>query len=119
MHERLSPDEYVAILSDPKLLGNKLMKTQHFIGASKWEGLEDGSVHAYHQARVAHQRYTDETFQEVANKGHGHGVIEHWYRKIDGVGWKIEGSKSTSDWSEYDLLGTVNPSGDPGLISRG
>ena len=34
LHENLSPDEYVAILSDAKLLGDKRMKTQHLLGGA-------------------------------------------------------------------------------------
>jgi scytalone dehydratase len=57
LHENLSPDEYVAILSSTKLLGDPRMKTQHLLGASKRECLDDGSVQVGHQIRVAHQRY--------------------------------------------------------------
>ena len=108
LHENLSPDEYVAILSGPKLLGDKRMKTQHFIGASKWECLSDGTVQAWHQMRVAHQRYANEDLAVVINKGHAHGAIQHLYRKIEGA-WKLEGVVPKHEWSEYDLFGTLNP----------
>lgn len=108
MHENLSPDEYVAILSDVKLLGGKRLKTQHLIGGSKWELSGDGSVHAWHQLRVAHQRYADDDLQVVANKGHGYGLVQHWYRRIGGE-WKIESVAPQLEWSEYDLFGTLNP----------
>lgn len=98
----------MAILSGPKLLGNKRLKTQHFLGVSKWERLADGSVQVAHQIRVAHQRYEDDGLTVVANKGHGHGVTTHWYRKIQGA-WKLEGSESKLEWFEYDLFGTLNP----------
>ncbi|TVY86692.1 Scytalone dehydratase, partial [Lachnellula willkommii] len=55
LHERLSPEAFVAILADVKLLGDKRMKTQHLLGGAKWERLGDGTVQAWHQIRVAHQ----------------------------------------------------------------
>ncbi|KAF2653723.1 Scytalone dehydratase [Lophiostoma macrostomum CBS 122681] len=108
LHDSLSPDEYVAILSSTKLLGDPRMKTQHFLGASKWESLCDGSVQVDHQIRVAHQRYKDEDLLEVVNKGHGHGVTRHVYRKVTGS-WKIVGVAPSLNWFEYDLFGTLNP----------
>lgn len=104
LYDGISPDEYVAILK--KIIGDERLKTQHFLGASRWERLSDDSVHVWHQARVAHQRYTDVNLTEVVNKGHGHGVVQHWYKKINEV-WKIEGSASSAEWTEYDLIGTL------------
>ena len=108
LHENLSPDEYVAILSSTKLLGDARIKTQHFLGASKWERLDDGTVQVDHQIRVAHQRYASEDLVEVVNKGHGHGVTRHLYRKVDGR-WKLSGVTPSLNWFEYDLFGTLNP----------
>jgi scytalone dehydratase len=108
LYENLSPEEFVAIISDAKLLGDKRLKTQHLIGGSKWERSSDGTVQAWHQARVAHQRYTDEDLSVVANKGHAHAYVQHLYRKIDGT-WKLEGVIPKLGWSEYDLFGTLNP----------
>jgi scytalone dehydratase len=62
---------------------------------------------------VAHQRYVDEDLAVVANKGHGHGVTQHWYRKIEGI-WKLEGVAPKLEWSEYDLFGTLNPKEEEG-----
>ncbi|MCJ1446843.1 MAG: hypothetical protein MMC23_007350 [Stictis urceolatum] len=106
LHEKLSPDEYVAILTDT--IGDKRMKTQHFLGGAKWECLSNGTVQVWHQVRVAHQRYTDEDLAVVANKGHAHGATQHWYRKIEGA-WKLEGVVPKLGWTEYDLFGTLNP----------
>jgi len=107
-YENLSPDEFVAIHSSPKVIGSPRLKTQHFIGVQKLELESNGVVHVWNQVRVAHQLYADEGLAVVANKGHGHGVTEHWYGKIEGR-WKLQGSKSNLNWSEYDLLGTLNP----------
>jgi scytalone dehydratase len=108
LHENLTPDAYVAILSDMKLLGSKRLKTQHLLGASKWERQGDGTVQVAHQIRVAHQRYVDEDLSAVANKGHAHGVTTHWFRKIEGT-WKLEGVAPKLEFSEYDLFGTLSP----------
>ena len=68
--------------SDPHVLGDPLLKTQHFIGSSKWEKVSDTEVIGWHQLRVPHQRYTDETKTQVAVKGHAHGTNQHWYKKV-------------------------------------
>jgi scytalone dehydratase len=108
LQENLSPDDFVATLAGPTLLGDKTLKTQHLIGGAKWEVLSDGTVQVSHQIRVAHQRYTTEDLTVVANKGHAHGVTQHWFRKIDGF-WKLEGVAPKLEFYEYDLFGTLNP----------
>jgi scytalone dehydratase len=106
LHESLSPDEYAGILIG--VIGDKRLKTQHHLGGSKWERLPDGTVQAWHQLRVAHQRYTNECLSAVVNHGHGHGVVQHGYRKVDGT-WKLEVVVPSLHWSEYDLIGTLSP----------
>ncbi|KJZ74542.1 hypothetical protein HIM_06138 [Hirsutella minnesotensis 3608] len=108
LHDNLNPDEYAAILSSSKLLGDQELKTQHLLGGAKWTQLSDGTVQVAHQLRVAHQRYTDKSLTTVANKGHGHGVVTHSYKKVDGA-WKIAAVVPQLAWSEYDLFGTLNP----------
>lgn len=109
LHESLSPDQFVAIIGDKKVIGDPRVKTQHLLGASHWGTSDDGDVVVKWQARVAHQRHaTEDIMSEVVNKGHGHGVVEHTYRKVDGA-WKIVGVKPNVGWFEYDLFGTLNP----------
>ena len=100
--EALPADEYVAMASDPHVLGDPLLKTQHFIGSSKWEKVSDTEVIGWHQLRVPHQRYTDETKTQVAVKGHAHGTNQHWYKKVDGK-WKFAGLAVEIKWAEFDL----------------
>ena len=95
-------DEFVAMASDPKVLGDKTLRTQHFCGASKWEKVSDTEITAYHQLRVPHQRYTDETLTKVLLKGHAHSTNTHWYQKVDGV-WKFAGLCPDIRWFEYDF----------------
>lgn len=90
------------------MIGDKRLQTQHLLGGSKWLRLDDGTVQAWHQLRVAHQRYVDESLSAVVNKGHGHGVVQHMYQKIGGH-WKLEGVVPDNKWSEYDLYGTLSP----------
>jgi scytalone dehydratase len=94
-------EDFLAMASDPKVLGNKRLKTQHFVGVSKWVQTSETEMTGYHQMRVAHQKYTDETLAEVAVKGHAHGKGTVWYRKVDGV-WKFAGIEPDIRWSEYD-----------------
>jgi len=100
--EALPAAEYVAMASDPHVLGNPLLKTQHFIGSSKWEYVSETEAIGWHQLRVPHQRYTDESRKEVAVKGHAHGSNQHWYKRIDGV-WKFAGLAPIIRWGEFDF----------------
>jgi scytalone dehydratase len=102
MWEAMPATEFLAMASDPAVLGNPLLKTQHFIGGTKWEKVSDDEITGYHQLRVPHQRYTDETRAEVAVKGHAHSMNTHWYKKIDGV-WKFAGLSPDIRWFEYDF----------------
>ena len=70
--EAMPAEEFVAMVSDPKVLGDPRLMTQHFQGASKWEKVSDDEIIGYHQLRVPHQKYTDETRSAVALKGHAH-----------------------------------------------
>jgi scytalone dehydratase len=101
MWEAMPADEFITMASDPMFLGNPLLKTQHFIGASKWEKISDDEIIGYHQLRVPHQKYTDESFKTVAVKGHAHGGGTMWYRKVSGV-WKFAGLCPNIRWCEYD-----------------
>jgi scytalone dehydratase len=94
-------DEFLQLTSDPKFLGDSRIKTQHLIGAQKWEKVSDDEMIAHHQMRVAHQKYADKTLTEVALKGHAHGKCSTRFRKIDGE-WKWAGLQPEIRWSEYD-----------------
>lgn len=100
--EAMPASEYLAMISDPHVLGNPLLRTQHFIGGTRWEKVSDDEVIGYHQLRVPHQKYTDETMSEVAVKGHAYSANKHWYRRIDGV-WKFAGLCPDIRFFEYDF----------------
>ena len=95
-------EEFITMISDKNVLGDPLLKTQHFIGGTKWEKVSDDEIIGYHQLRVPHQRYTDETRAKVAVKGHAHSTNTHWYKKINGV-WKFAGLDPQIRWFEYDF----------------
>ncbi|KAK4246168.1 Scytalone dehydratase [Corynascus novoguineensis] len=101
--EALPAEEFIAMISDKSVLGNPLLRTQHFIGgASKWEKVSDSEIIGYHQLRVPHQVYTDEKLEKVEVKGHCHGYNTHYYRKVNGV-WKFAGLKPHIRWTEYNF----------------
>ncbi|KAF2627557.1 conidial pigment biosynthesis scytalone dehydratase-like protein Arp1 [Macroventuria anomochaeta] len=100
--ETMPAEEFVTMASDPAVLGNPLLKTQHFIGGTRWEKTAEDEITGYHQLRVPHQRYTDETRSTVAVKGHAHSANTHWYKKVDGE-WKFAGLNPDIRWFEYDF----------------
>lgn len=102
MWEAMPADEFLAMISDTSVLGNPLLRTQHFVGASRWEKVSDTEVIGHHQLRVPHQVYTDATLAQVRIKGHAHSYNKHWYRKVDGV-WKFAGLAPDIRWGEYEF----------------
>lgn len=94
--------DFLAMISDPSVLGNPLLRTQHFVGGSRWEKISNTEVIGHHQLRVPHQVYTNASLKEVKVKGHAHSYNKHWYRKVDGV-WKFAGLAPEIRWGEYDF----------------
>ncbi|RMZ85231.1 hypothetical protein DV738_g194, partial [Chaetothyriales sp. CBS 135597] len=94
--------EFIAMISSKQVLGDKTLKTQHFLGASKYEKVADDEIIGWHQLYVPHQRYTDETLSKVAVQGHAHSTNQHWYKKVDGV-WKFAGLDPDIRWFEHDF----------------
>jgi scytalone dehydratase len=95
-------EEFIGMISDKKVLGDKRLKTQHFCGGSKFEQVSEDEIMGWHQLRVPHQKYTDETCTTVLVKGHAHSTNTHWYKKVDGV-WKFAGLSPDIRWFEYDF----------------
>ncbi|EXJ56424.1 scytalone dehydratase [Cladophialophora yegresii CBS 114405] len=100
--EAMPADAFIEMISDKKVLGDPRLMTQHFCGASTWERVSDTEIIGYHQLRVPHQKYADETRSKVLVKGHAHSSNQHWYKKIDGE-WKFAGLNPTIRWGEYDF----------------
>lgn len=95
-------NDFVDLMSEPKFLGDPLVFTQHFLGGSKYMKVSENEVTGYHQLRAAHQRYTGLDLKTVEAKGHGHCVIRHDYKKIDGI-WKFAGLRPTVRWNEFEF----------------
>ncbi|KAK5807053.1 hypothetical protein VI817_001311 [Penicillium citrinum] len=93
--------EFLGMASHERFLGNQRLKTQHFVGATKWVQNGEDEITGYHQMRVAHQKYGDDDLKEVAVKGHAHGKATIWYRKVEGD-WRFAGIQPDIRWSEYD-----------------
>jgi len=100
--EAMPAEEYLKMASDPNVLGDPLLMTQHFIGGTYYEKVSEDEAIGYHQLRVPHQRYTDATRTQVAVKGHAHSHNTHWYKKVDGE-WKFAGLNPNIRWGEYDF----------------
>ncbi|RWA12213.1 hypothetical protein EKO27_g2914 [Xylaria grammica] len=100
--EAMPAEEFISMISNPAVLGDPLLMTQHFIGGTRWEKVSDDEVIGTHQLRVPHQRYTDASRSQVAVKGHAHSTNTHWYKKVDGV-WKFAGLDPQIRWTEYDF----------------
>ncbi|PGH19879.1 hypothetical protein AJ80_03798 [Polytolypa hystricis UAMH7299] len=98
----LPSEKFVEMMADPLFLGDPLVESQHFIGATKWERVSDEEIISHHQSRAAHQRFADDTRTTVAVKGHGHGTVTTFFKKIDGV-WKWAGIRTKVIWNEYDF----------------
>ncbi|KAK3629716.1 hypothetical protein LTR22_021806 [Elasticomyces elasticus] len=99
--DEMPAEQFVGMASNPHFLGNKRIRTQHFIGASRWAQSEDGSeMKGTHQMRVAHQKYKDDELSEVLYKGHAHGNATVHYRRVDGA-WKFAGLEPGIRWVEH------------------
>ena len=51
--EAMPADDFITMASDPHVLGDPTLKTQHFQGASTWEKVSDDEIIAHHQLRVS------------------------------------------------------------------
>lgn len=103
--------EFVSMASSPSVLGDPTLRTQHFIGGTRWHKVSSTEIVGYHQLRVPHQKYTDSSLTEVKVKGHAHSTNCHWYRKVEIEGdggneggvWKFAGLAPDIRWSEYEF----------------
>ncbi|KAJ5690267.1 Scytalone dehydratase [Penicillium macrosclerotiorum] len=106
----MKSEDFITLMSSPHFLGDPLVRTQHLLGAAKYEYVSEYEIVATHQVRAAHQRYVDLEHTKVAYQGYGNGSVKHWYKKIDGV-WKLSGILPEMYWTEGDFSKIfVNPS---------
>ncbi len=100
--DAMPADEYIKMVSDPGFLGDPLLKTQHLLGAVRWEKVSDDYIVGHHQLRAGHLRFTDETHSVEEKRGHSHATNELYYRKVSGM-WKFAGLKPEVRWNEYEF----------------
>jgi scytalone dehydratase len=81
----MSSHDFMTMVTDDDFLGDPCVKTQHLLGATRWEKISETEVVGHHQLRAAHQVYKDASLTEVKLWGHSHATNEHYYRKVDGV----------------------------------
>ncbi|KAJ4291941.1 Pituitary homeobox 2 [Kalmusia sp. IMI 367209] len=93
--------EFVKMMQNPLFLGDKNIESQHLLGLSKWEKLSDTEIKSQHQSRAAHQRW-EEGRGDIAAKGHGHGLVTTFYKKVDGE-WKWAGIQTKVDFNEHEF----------------
>ena len=101
MWDAMPADGFVQLASNSHFLGNQRIKTQHFIGASRWASTGNGEITGLHQMRVAHQKYEDDDLKNVLYQGHAHGKATVRYKKVDDT-WKFAGLTPDIRWSEFD-----------------
>ncbi|KGQ04253.1 putative scytalone dehydratase [Beauveria bassiana D1-5] len=53
--ETMPADDFIAMVSDGDFLGDPCVKTQHLLGASRWERISETEIVGHHQLRAAHQ----------------------------------------------------------------
>lgn len=87
--------------SNAHFLGNRRIKTQHFIGAGKWEHTSQNEIVSFVQMRVAHQKYKDDELKEVLCTGHAHGKATVRFQQLDGT-WKFAGLTPDIRWAENE-----------------
>jgi scytalone dehydratase len=99
--DSMSSKDFMAMVTDDKFLGDPCVKTQHLLGATRWERISETEVVGHHQLRAGHQVYATPELKEVVMKGHSHATNEHFYKKVNGV-WKFAGLKPLVRWNEKD-----------------
>ena len=78
-------DDFIAMVSNDDFLGDPCVKTQHLIGATRWERVSEFEVVGRHQLRAANQVYKEPDLKTVTLQGHSHAINEHYYTKVNGI----------------------------------
>ena len=87
-------DDFINAMRHRGLVGDMCIRTQHHIGASKWEKQSNDYIIGHHQLRAAHQRYSATDMRTIESEGNGHSMVTMFYGRLDGE-WKIVGLKPT------------------------
>ena len=85
-------DEFVGMVSGPQMFGDKLMRTQHLVGASRWRKISEGQIQGVHQMRSKSSRSADSESGAAAMDIERCTVVEHLYVKVENQ-WQLGGIK--------------------------
>lgn len=96
------------MISSEKVLGNKLVKSQHLLGEVKYRRPDPTWIEATYQIRAAHERLAQTGKIHVAGRSHSHGIIHHYYTQVEGK-WKFGGLRVSKGWYEHSLGEKVYP----------
>jgi scytalone dehydratase len=99
--DKMPSESFVEMMKNPLFLGDKNIDSQHLLGLSKWRKSSDTEIVSQHQSRAAHMRW-NEGRGSIAAKGHGHGLVTMFYKKIDGE-WKWGGIATKVDFNEHEF----------------
>lgn len=101
----MTAEAFLAMMSSPGFLGDPLIRTQHFIGATKWRKFGSDRIEGYHQIRSTHHRFdtvpvgdnAEGQTAPVAAKAHVLATIT--YVSVNGE-WKWGGIKTDIRWHD-------------------
>ncbi|KAF5492417.1 Scytalone dehydratase arp1 [Colletotrichum siamense] len=94
-HKKMAAEDFVAVISGPEMFGDASLGTQHLIGASKWERVDENKVVGHHQMRSTSVRLTGADSGEGKVEADRRVVVMQSYVKADGK-WKLAGLKPMS-----------------------
>lgn len=101
----MSASAFVEMVSSSGFLGDQLIRTQHFIGASKWRKVNDNLIMGHHQIRSTHHRFAEPIVNDNAEgvdapiKAKSHVMAMITYVRIDGM-WKWSGIETDIRWHD-------------------
>jgi scytalone dehydratase len=101
--------EFVQMMSSPGFLGDPLIRTQHFVGATKWRKVDVDRIEGHHQIRSTHHRFdtppvgdnSEGKRSSVAAKSHVLAIIT--YVCVNGE-WKWGGIKTDIRWHDGKFI---------------
>ncbi|KAH6629154.1 Scytalone dehydratase [Boeremia exigua] len=99
--------EFVAMMSAPGQLGNPLIATQHLLGGSSWQRVNNTTIIGSYQMRAAHVRYAADNeglrSSSVVVSANSHAIVKHTYGlDLDGA-WKLAGIQPSVLFDEGNL----------------
>lgn len=88
----MAAEDFVAAIGGLEMFGDASLGTQHLIGASKWERIDENKVIGHHRMRSTSVRLTGADCGEEKVEADRRVVVMQSYVKADGK-WKLAGLK--------------------------